>query len=146
MGLEVTWSDCGDASAHGHVSALEPPTITTGEVTTLSGTGSVDMDVAGGSFHLVMKAGVIKLLDHTGDICSADHIDLPLGVGSIDWKGLNCPVSSGAVTVDMDMNLSEKVPSMLLTTSSELTISSSSGDELICVQINTKASEEEVMV
>merc|ERR1712154_476180 len=125
---------------HGSVSDLQPPTITTGQTTTLSGTGSVNEAVAGGKFHLVMKAGLIKLLDHTGDICSADHIDLPLGVGSIDWKGMPCPVSAGEVTVDMDMNLAENVPSMLLTTSS------SNGDDLICVQIKTKASKEDVMV
>jgi len=139
--LQVTWSDCGDSSTHGVVKDLEPPTIETGVKTTISGSGSVDLGVGAGTFKLVMKSGFIPLLDHTGDLCSAETINLPLGVGSIDWQGLNCPQAAGDVTLSMAMSLASSVPSSLLHTTSTLTAVDGDGNKLMCVQIDTQAQE-----
>ena len=48
--LKLTWSDCGDASTHAKVTGLTPDTITLGQMTTVSGTGTLDEAVTGGSF------------------------------------------------------------------------------------------------
>jgi hypothetical protein len=137
--LKVTWSDCGDSNTHGVVHDLEPATIETGVKTRISGSGSIDIGVGAGTFHLVMKSGWIPLLDHTGDLCSAESINLPLGVGSIDWQGLNCPQAAGDVTLAMDMSLASSIPSALLHTTTTLTAVDGDGNKLLCVTINTAA-------
>ena len=142
--INIAWKDCGDADTHGKTTSLEPSTATLGEKTSIVGKGSVDEDISGGSFELTVSVPILgKLLDHTGDICTAESISLPLSLGTLDWKGMSCPVSAGAVEIDMDMTLSSSIPSSAAKTTVNLSGKSTSGDKLLCVQLQTTAAAEE---
>ena len=52
--LKISWTDCGDASTHGKVSDVEPSTLTLGQKTTITGSGTMDEDVPGGAFDITV--------------------------------------------------------------------------------------------
>jgi len=58
--LAITWEDCGDTSTHGKVTDLEPKSITIGQPGTMTGTGTVDEDVSGGTFEIDVTASILK--------------------------------------------------------------------------------------
>merc|ERR1712050_236465 len=108
--VKLGWTDCG--SAHGKAMGLSPDTITLGATTSVIGSVSVDEVVSGGSFEVDLKAGIINQ-KYTGDICAPKSFSLPLGTGTIGWKGLNCPQAAGAVSIPMDILLSGSLPPFL---------------------------------
>lgn len=139
--LGLTWKDCGDAT-HGHTTALSPDSITLGQKTTITGSGSIDEAVSGGTYNVKVSAGGFTLINHSGDICKPDTIKLPLGTGELDWKGMSCPVSAGALSVAMDATLSSYIPSSMAKTTIELTGTGSNGDDLLCLSLNTAPKSE----
>lgn len=139
--LKITWSDCG--SQHGKATSIEPAELTLGQATNIVGKGSLDEAVAGGGYEFSVKAGVIPLLDHKGDLCKAESISLPGGIGSVQWQGLKCPQAAGPVEIDMSITLSASIPSSMARTSIKLTGTSSSGDNLLCIQLNTSPEDAE---
>merc|ERR1712232_430528 len=107
--LKLTWNDCGDSSTHAKVTGLSPDTITMGQTNTVTGTGTVDEQVTGGSFAINVKAGPITQ-KYTGDICAAKVFKMPLGLGSVKWDGMTCPLAKGSTSVKMDIQLSAAIP------------------------------------
>merc|ERR1711964_885246 len=105
--------------------------------TTITGSGSVDETVSGGSYNVKVSAGSWNLLNHSGDVCKPDTIKLPLGTGELEWKGVECPVSVGDLAIAMDVTLSSYIPSSMAKTTIELTASASNGDKLVCLDLNT---------
>merc|ERR1719411_1895588 len=135
--LKLDWSDCGDSSTHGHITALTPDTVTLGAKTSLTGKGSIDEDVQGASYKVGAKAGGIPVFSHSGDACKPDTIKLPLGLGEIDFKGFSCPLKAGAAELDLDLTLSANIPAKMAKTDISLTAAASSGDKVLCVDIKT---------
>merc|ERR1719502_2472999 len=133
----LSFSDCGDASTHGKVSGLTPTSITLGQKATVTGSGSVDEAVTGGSFEIDLHASIISK-SYTGDLCSSKSLPLPLGTGSLTWTGLKCPIAAGAVSVPVDIALSAALPPTLAAVSMKISGKSSSGDKLLCMNIATK--------
>merc|ERR1739845_212540 len=80
----------------------------------------------------------------TGDICKGETMQLPFNMGSIEWKGLDCPVKKGAVAIDMTMNLASSLPSSLSATTTKVTATGSNGDDLLCLTVNTKGHSDAV--
>merc|ERR1719336_1331379 len=135
--LKLNWSDCGDSSTHGHITALTPDTVTLGAKTSLTGKGSIDEDVQGASYKVGAKAGGIPVFSHSGDACKPDTIKLPLGLGEIAFKGFSCPLKAGAAELDLDLTLSANIPAKMAKTDISLTAAASSGDKVLCVDIKT---------
>jgi len=135
--LKLNWSDCGDSSTHGHITALTPDTVTLGAKTSLTGKGSIDEDIQGASYKVGAKAGGIPVFSHSGDACKPDTIKLPLGLGEIDMKGFSCPLKAGAAELDLDLTLSANIPAKMAKTDISLTAAASSGDKVLCVDIKT---------
>merc|ERR1712050_101430 len=135
--LKLSWSDCGDSATHGHITSLSPDTVTLGSKTTIAGKGNVDEAIQGASYKIAAKAGIIPVFSHSGDACKADTIKLPLGLGEIDFKGFSCPISSGAVELDLDLTLSASIPSSMAKLDISLTAAASNGDKALCVDIKT---------
>ena len=142
--LKLTWSDCG--GVHGKATSIQPAALTLGTPTNIIGKGAVDEAVSGGGFEISVKAGIIPLVDHKGDLCKADAISLPGGIGSIQWKGLPCPLAAGPIEVDMTVTLSANIPASLASTTIKLTGTGINGDSLLCVQLNTAPEAEEPVV
>jgi len=135
--VKLAWSDCGDSSTHGHITSLSPDTLTLGAKTSLAGKGQVDEAVKGATYKVAAKALGIPVFSHTGDACKPETIKLPAGAGEIDMKGFSCPISAGAVELDLDVTLSAAIPSSLARVTIDLTATASSGDKALCVQIKT---------
>jgi len=121
----------------GKITSLSPDSITLGQTTSITGHGNLNKDESGGNYTLTLSALGHQLISHTGDVCKPDTIQLPLGTGSLDWKGLACPLSTGPNTLNIDALLSAALSPMLDSTTIHLTAVSTSGDKLFCVDIQT---------
>jgi hypothetical protein len=111
--------------------------VTLGTKTTLAGKGTVDEAIQGASYKVSAKAGGVPVFSHSGDACGPDTIKLPLGLGEIDFKGFSCPISPGAVELDLDLTLAAAIPSSMAKVAISLTAAATSGDKALCVNINT---------
>jgi len=83
-----------------------------------------------------MGASIIKKT-FNGDICSGTTWSLPLGVGSINWSGLSCPVAAGSVSVPTEIKMSSALPASLAKATIQITGTSTAGDKLLCMKIQT---------
>merc|ERR1719446_1063111 len=110
--LALSWTDCGTDSTHGTVTGLTPNTLTLGTKTTVTGTGNLDESTTGGTYAIVMKSGFIHE-NWSGDICQAKTFKLPLGMGSIVFDGMACPIAKGVSELSMDITMSSAIPSSL---------------------------------
>merc|ERR1712100_648385 len=135
--IKLNWSDCGDSSTHGHITSLSPTSVTLGTKTSISGKGKVDEKIPGATYKVVAKEGFIPVFSHSGDACKPDTIKLPAGAGQIDMKGFKCPISAGAVELDLDVSLSAAIPSSLARVTIDITATASSGDKALCVEVKT---------
>jgi hypothetical protein len=133
--LKITWSDCGDASTHGKITDLEPTSIEIGSSSTMTGTGTLDEDVSGGTFEIDMTASIISQT-WTGDICEAKTFTLPLNMGTVTWQGLDCPVSTGTVTVPIGFQMSSAIPASLASADVSAKGTSTNGDKLLCMDVH----------
>jgi len=139
--LKLSWSDCGDSSTHGHITSLSPTSVTLGTKTSLTGKGKVDEAIQAATYKVVAKEGFIPIFSHTGDACKPETIKLPAGAGELDMKGFKCPISPGAVELDLDLTLSSTIPAKLARVTIELTAQSSTGDKALCAKIATSPAQ-----
>jgi len=141
--VAITWSDCGDANTHGKITGLVPTTLTLGKTTTVTGSGTVDEQVTGGSFDASVTAGLVHD-SWKGDLCSASTKTLPLGLGKIVFDGMKCPVSAGAASLSLGVTLSGAIPASMAKADIQLTATDSSSQKVLCVKLHTqKASSEQ---
>merc|ERR1719453_2669748 len=111
--LSITWQDCGDANTHGKATDVEPSTVDLGTETQMTGTGTLDKTVSGGTYDIEAKAAGIIDQHFTGNNCEAKTFNLPLGVGSISWDGLTCPQAAGDMSIGFKVQLSATIPASL---------------------------------
>jgi hypothetical protein len=130
--LALTWEDCGDASTHGHTDTVEPSEIIIGEDTAITGTGSTDKQIESGSFTMKLTASIIKQT-YTGLICEAKEFNMPLGLGTVSWGGMDCPVAVGPSTVSMGVHMSGALPASLAKADLTLTAIDQDGEQAVCV-------------
>lgn len=143
--LKLSWKDCGGAGTHAKVTSFVPDTVTLGQKTTTTGTGSVDEAVTGGTFDIDVSAGFLR--QHwTGDICAQKTFKLPLGAGTITWDGMKCPIAKGSASVATDIQMSSSLPAMLLRSKIHMKATTSTGDSLLCMEIDTSPATENVVV
>jgi len=135
--IKLVWSDCGDKKTHGHITSLEPATLTIGSKTSITGKGSVDETIQGATYEVTAKAFGIPIFSHKGDACKPDTINLPAGSGTISLKGFACPMSKGNVELDLDVTLASTIPAKLARTTIVLKATGGTGDKTLCVQIKT---------
>merc|ERR1719387_1180812 len=140
--LNLKWTDCGDSSYHAKVKALSPTILPIGQKTTITGSGNVDEQVTGGGFTITAKFGVTE--HYSGDVCSSKVIKLPMGVGTITWEGLKCPVAKGKVSVAVDVQLSRLIPARLAKGTIQIKAAGASNDNLICLDIDTSAAAQDL--
>jgi len=137
--LKLAYQDCG--AAHGKVTGLSPNTLTLGQKTTVTGSGSVDEAVTDGTFEMHIKASILSKTC-TGNICQPSTCPLPAGVGSITWNGMKCPLAKGDVTVGTDVMLSGALPPWAARATIGIKGKASTGDDLLCMTLSTAPAEE----
>lgn len=144
--LKLGWKDCGDSSYHAKVTSLSPSTLTIGAETHVVGQGNVDESVTGGSFSISAKAMLGPAEHFSGNICQSKTFSLPMGLATITWDGMKCPVSKGQAAVGVDVKLAASIPAKLARTTIDLKGTSTSGHNLICMQLTTAPQQDEIVV
>merc|ERR1712007_371130 len=131
--IALQYSDCGDSSTHGKITDLQPTSFALGDDVTLTGSGTLDADVSGGTFLIHLEADGLVKQDWTGDVCEAKQFKLPLGLGSISWAGMSCPVAAGSLSVPIGLKMSSVVPAKLASGTIAASGTVSNGDKFFCV-------------
>merc|ERR1712023_380511 len=145
--LAVSFNDCGDASTDAVVKDVVPKTITAGATTTITGSGSLKKDIAGGSYDMKMTGVLSSVLvkNCNGDASKANTCDIiaPLlgKVGTLAYQPVTFPIKAGDISgvPKVAVTLKAGLPASLETTTTTLKVTASNGDKLICVQIMTKS-------
>jgi len=139
--LSVTWEDCGTSTTHGKTLDVQPTAITLGEDTAMTGSGTVDKDVSGGTYTIEAKAGGGLIHQtYSGNNCEAKTFNLPLGVGSVSWDGLDCPTPAGDQTIGFHVKLAAALPASMATATIAMKAVDQDSEDLICVNVKTAAS------
>merc|ERR1712147_521328 len=141
--LKLAYQDCG--AAHGKATGLSPNTLTLGQKTTVTGSGSVDEAVTAGTFEMNIKASILSKTC-TGNICQPSTCPLPAGVGSITWNGMKCPLAKGDVTVGTDVILSGALPPWAARATIGIKGKASNGDDLLCMTLSTAPAEAPIVI
>jgi hypothetical protein len=139
--VSITWSDCGTASTHGKATDVEPSTVNLGTETQMTGSGTTDKAVSGGTYDMEAKAAGIIDQHFTGNNCEAKTFNLPLGVGSISWDGLACPVAAGDLSIGFKVELSSAIPASLAKATIAMRAVDQDSEDLLCVDVQTQAAD-----
>jgi len=131
--LVLTWDDCGDASTHGHVDDVQPTDIVIGQDNALTATGSTDKTISSGSFTMKLSGSLGIQETYNGNVCDAAEFNMPLGLGTISWAGMACPVAAGPATVGLGVKLASALPDTLATADLDLTAVDQDGEPALCV-------------
>ena len=125
---------------------VEPKAIALGTTTTLTGSGDLDSDQAGGHFTMTMTGvgGVSLLHDCSGDSAVDKTCQIALGpirVGTIKYGGVTFPQKAGHIVgvPQVQITLPKGLPSFALTTTTTLRATSLDGSPMMCNNIHTKA-------
>merc|ERR1711862_801315 len=144
--LAVTWEDCGDSATHGHITDLQPTEITIGEDGTLTGTGTIDEELTDGAFTIKLTASLGISETYTGKACEAKTFDLPLGIGSVSWLGLACPVAAGSITHNIGFETKSIIPSSLAKVDIAASATDQNGADALCVNAHLQKQSDELSV
>jgi hypothetical protein len=105
------------------------------------GTGTLDKAVTGGTYDIEAKAAGIIDQHFTGNNCEAKTFNLPLGVGTISWDGLDCPAAAGTLSVGFKVELSAAIPASLAKATIAMTAVDQDSEALLCVNVQTQAAK-----
>jgi len=103
--VTIDWSDCGYNYTNFRVMSLSPTTFDIGEPVTLTATGMATKDITGGTFKLAGFSGSGSSVNGSGSVCERTEINFPDGASKVAIEGFDCPVSSGDVTLKIDVTL-----------------------------------------
>jgi hypothetical protein len=143
--LDVTWSDCGDAhDALVIVDTLEPNQIKQGEKTVFIGKGDLPMDIEEDdiTFHMKLK---VQLLDCNGKASETKKCKLPLDLGFMEFQGIPTPILAGDTAINVDMKLSNLIPSAIVDSTTHVTAKTASGENVFCVNVITTPTQDDAV-
>merc|ERR1739848_190645 len=128
--------DCG--AKHAVTKDVQPTTLELCADTAITGTGSLDKAVSGGTYDMELKAGG-GLIDSnfTGNNCEAKDFTLPLGLGTLSWDGISCPLAAAdSVTIGFHTKLASSLPAALATSDIHLGANDQDGESVLCVDLH----------
>jgi len=134
--LSLSFTDCG--AKHAVTKDVSPTTLALGEDTAITGTGSLDKDVSGGTYDMELKAGGGLIDSHfTGNNCEAKDFTLPLGLGTLSWDGIACPLKKAdSVKIGFHTKLASSLPAALATSDIHLAANDQDGESVLCVDLH----------
>jgi hypothetical protein len=140
--LSLTWSDCG--AKHAVTKDVQPSSLTLGADTAITGTGSLDKDVSGGTYDMELKAGGGLIDQHfTGNNCEAKTFTLPLGLGTLAWDGISCPLAAAdSVKIGFHTKLASTLPAAIATSDIHLAANDQDSESVLCVDLHLAKAEE----
>merc|ERR1719461_1542723 len=116
--MTVTWKDCG---AKGTVTDVQPSTMTLGQNTVFTSSGSIDKTYKG----KVCEPSTFKITK------------LGLHIGDLTYEGLDCPVKAGEMEQKMDVMIKSSISKSMATSEINFTAVNESGEKTLCLTINT---------
>jgi len=144
--LSLSWSDCGTSTTHAKTTDVQPASLKLGTDTGITGTGDLKKSVSGGTYDMELKAGGGLIDSHfTGNNCEAKDFTLPLGLGTLSWDGIACPLATGTVSIGFHTKLSASLPPSLATSDIALRANDQDSEQVLCVDLHL-ATEAEVDV
>jgi len=135
--LDINWEDCGSNGfwpALGKIEGFKPSRLQLGQKTTLKAWGSLSQPVQGGTVQRVIKAGFLRRSSES-NLCEPDTGNLPLGAGTMTWRGMNCPIAAGSIDVLADLELAAYLPRAMLRSTVTITATSTAGVPIVCVKL-----------
>merc|ERR1712232_361741 len=134
--LSLSFKDCG--ADHAVTKDVQPTTLALGADTAITGTGSLDKAVSGGTYDMELKAGGGLIDSHfTGNNCEAKSFDLPLGLGKLSWDGISCPLAAAdSVSIGFHTQLAASLPPSLATSDIHLGANDQDGESVLCVDLH----------
>merc|ERR1719453_1414883 len=111
-------------------------------------TGSLDKEVTGGTYDMELKAGGGLIDSHfTGNNCEAKSFDLPLGIGTLSWDGISCPLAAAdSVSIGFHAKLSASLPPAVATSDIHLGANDQDGESVLCVDLHLAKQELKAVV
>ena len=133
--VNLTWNDCSAASAKGKISSLDivpnPPVL--GTNTTLTGHGALLEDFNDGQS--TIKATYnnlpVPVTPSTISACGTTPVNLPLGLGTVTIRGIDCPAKAGTLQISEVVNIPAIAPAGTYT--AELRVVDDVANEVLCV-------------
>merc|ERR1719379_2150223 len=139
--LSLSFKDCG--AKHAVTKDVQPTTLALGADTAITGTGSLDKAVSGGTYDMELKAGGGLIDSHfTGNNCEAKDFTLPLGLGTLSWDGISCPLAAAdSVKIGFHTTLAASLPPSLATSDIHLAAQDQDSESVLCVDLELKKQE-----
>merc|ERR1711937_402327 len=112
-----------------------------GQDTAITGTWGLDKEISGGTYDMELKAGGGLIDSHfTGNNCEAKDFTLPLGLGTLSWDGISCPLSAAdSVSIGFHTKLAASLPPTLATSDIHLGANDQDGESVLCVDLHLEA-------
>merc|ERR1711991_253913 len=134
--LSISFKDCG--AKHAVTKDVQPTTLQLGADTAITGTGSLDKEISGGTYDMELKAGGGLIDSHfTGNNCEAKEFTLPLGLGTLAWDGITCPLAAAdSVSIGFHTKLAASLPAALATSDIHLAANDQDGESVLCVDLH----------
>jgi len=142
--IPVGVRDCGGSRHIASIVDYSPKSVETGTTTTFKATGTLSKNVTGGKLNLEAAmtgfpySGLASVRNH--NICQPKTIELRtwyLWCGTIKFRGLDCPVSSGPVSLDFELTVNSALPAGKAYMQADVSSTASSGEPLLCATITT---------
>merc|ERR1719460_2647881 len=143
--LTLSFKDCG--AQHAVTKDVQPTTLALGADTAITGTGSLNKEVSGGTYDMELKAGGGLIDSHfTGNNCEAKSFNLPLGLGTLSWDGISCPLAAAdSVSINFHTKLASSLPPALATSDIHLGANDQDGESVLCVDLHLAKQVEEIV-
>jgi len=138
--VSLSYKDCGDAGTHAKITGLTPSSVQVGRKTKITGKGLLDKDIADGTFHAQTFFTGGDLLSCSGDASQSKKCNIGGMLGSLTFDALSFPVKKGDASVSVDLSLNPLIPASLAQTTTKVTASTKSGDQIFCLEVFTAPS------
>merc|ERR1719362_1273097 len=142
--IPVGVRDCGGSRHIARIGDYSPKSVETGTTTTFKATATLSKYVRGGKLNLEAAmtgfpySGLASVRNH--NICQPKTIELRtwyLWCGTIKFRGLDCPVSSGQISLDFELTVNSALPAGRAHMQADVNATASSGEPLLCATIET---------
>merc|ERR1712039_25203 len=99
-----------------------------------------------GTFTIKVTADLGIKETYTGKACEAKTFNLPLGLGTVSWGGLDCPVSPGTLTQKVGYTTKSIIPAALAKADISASAVDQNGDKAACITAHLQRESSDLAV
>jgi len=144
--IPLAVTDCGGSSHIARLSGYHPTSVQTGEENQILAWGTISEDVMGGTLNMNVQMTGFPWTNlgsvSNQNICAPIVLELrALGIwgGTLEFEGLDCPVSSsaGEITLPIKLTLASALPGGMANVRADMDGTHSDGKPLLCAVTTT---------